>query len=176
MTSGDGERERNFEGAGAALEFAIWGLSDQVRTIERTDAKSERAMTLAVAIFALFSGALTFQLDSPGRLATVVASVAAIAVAGCFVLAVWLFFRSYAAINWHLGPESERLLEISGEHAESRVRQWLAEQILASVAHNETSLKDKTVWSTRLFRAVLLEAAFAGAGVVALLLIASAAN
>lgn len=175
MTGDEGGRERNFEGAGAALEFALWGLSDQVRTIERTDAKTELAMTLAVAIFALFSGALTFQLDSPGRLATVVASVAAIAVAGCFVLAVWLLFQSYRAVNWYLGPESERLLEISGEHAEPRVRQWLAEQILASVAHNETSLKDKTVWSTRLFRTVFLEAVLAGAGVAAVL-IASAAN
>lgn len=137
MTTDDVGGEREFEGAGAALEFAIWGLSDQVRTIERTDAKSERAMTLAVAIFALFSGALTFQLDSPGRLATVVASVAAISVAGCFVLAVWLFFRSYAAINWHLGPESERLLEVSSEHAEPRVRLWLAEQILASRAQRD---------------------------------------
>lgn len=165
MTTEGTDGKQGFNGAGAALEHAVWSLSDQVRTIERTDGKSERAITLAVAILALFSGALTFQLEDAGRAGTIVALGAATVVAGCFVAAVWFFFRSYAAVNWHLGPETERLLHVSSEHAEPRVRQWLAEQILAPVEANALSLEVKTTRSTRLFRAVMLEAIAAGIGV-----------
>ena len=47
MTTGAADGEQGFDGAGAALEHAVWSLSDQVRTIERTDGKSERAITIA---------------------------------------------------------------------------------------------------------------------------------
>lgn len=174
MTTDGGERERNFEGAGAALEFAIWSLDEQLLAIRTTDAKSERAITLAVAILALFSTALTFRMGGAGSAGAAMAIVAAVAVALSFVLAVWLFFRSYSWVNWYLGPDSERLLDVSSRHAEAASRQWLAEQVLASVEHNAAQLRAKTAWSTRLFRAVLLEAALAGLGVAAVA-IASAA-
>ena len=156
-----------FEGASAALEFAVWSLSDQVRTIETTDGKSERALTLAVAVIGLFSGALTFQLDEAGRAEAVVGLIAAPLVVVCFVAATWLFFRSYAMTNWYLGPQSENLLSIAAEHTQPRVRQWLAEQIFASVQLNADQIEAKTVRSTRLFRAVLAETIFASGGVSA---------
>ena len=167
MTNDEPGHEPGFDGAAAAQEFAVWSLDEQLRAIRTTDAKSERAITLAVAILALFSGALTFQLDGAGRAGTLTALVAASGVAGCFVAAVWLFFRSYAAVNWYLGPESDRLLAVSSDYAEPQVRQWLAEQILAAVEHNAIRLQTKTARSTWLFRAVLLEAGAAGAGVIA---------
>ena len=175
MAGDEGGRERNFEGAGAALEFALWSLDEQMLAIRTTDAKSEHAITLAVAILALFSTALTFRIDGAGSAEAAAAIVAAVVVAGCFVLAVWLFFRSYSWVNWYLGPDSERLLDVSSRHAEAASRQWLAEQILASVGHNAAQLRAKTAWSTRLFRAVLLEAVLAGAGVVVLLVASAAA-
>ena len=63
MPGDEPEPAMKYEGAAAALEFAMWSLDDQIRTIERTDGKSERAITLGITVVALFSGALTFQLD-----------------------------------------------------------------------------------------------------------------
>ena len=164
-----------YEGAAAALEFAMWSLDEQLRAIQTTDAKSERAITLGVAIVALFSGALTFQLGDSDRAATIVALCAAVLVAGCFIAAVWLFFRSYAAVNWYLGPASERLLAVSGDHGDLRTRQWLAEEIFATVERNAEGLDTKTTRSTWLFRAVLMEAGIAGAGIVAIAIFAAGA-
>ena len=174
MATDDPESAPELEGAGVALEFAIWGLDDQIRTIERTDGKSERAITLGVAIVVLFSGALTFQLDGAGRAATVVALCAAIVVASGFMAAVRLFFRSYEATNWYLGPVGERLLAVSGSQGDLRARQWLAEEIFAAIERNAEGLKAKTDRSTWLFRAVLLEAAGAGVGVVGAAIAAAA--
>lgn len=175
MPGAEPEPATKYEGAAAALEFATWGLDDQIRTIERTDGKSERAITLGIAIVALFSGALTFQLDGSGRAAAIVALGASIVVAGCFIAAVWLFFRSYAAVNWALGPDSGRLLAISSDQEDLRVRQWLAEQILAAVDNNAGGLQAKTNWSTWLFRAVLLEAVAASGGVIGIAIAAATA-
>ena len=174
MTSRTEEQAPRYEGATAALEFAIWSLDDQIRTMERTDGKSERAITLGVAIIALFSGALTFQLADADRSATIVALCSMPLVAGCFIAAVWLFFRSYAAVNWYLGPDGARLLAVSDEHGDSRTRQWLAEEIFAAIERNAEDLKRKTDQSTWVFRAVLLEAASAGIGVVAIAIAAAA--
>ena len=174
MTTGEAEQGRGFEGASAALEFAIWSLDEQMRAIQTTDAKSERAITLGVAIVALFSGALTFQLGGSDRAAAIMALGAAAMVAACFVAAVWLFFRSYAAVNWYLGPASERLLAVSGDHGDLRTRQWLAEEIFATVERNAEGLDTKTTRSTWLFRVVLMEAGIAGAGVAAIAISAAA--
>ena len=46
----DGDAQ--FSGASAALDFAVWSLTDQMRAIETTDAKSERALTVAMAVIA----------------------------------------------------------------------------------------------------------------------------
>ena len=175
MASDEPQPASDYEGAGAALEFAMWSLDEQLRAIQTTDGKSERAITLGVAIVTLFSGALTFQLGDAGRGVTMLALGTAVLVVGCFVAAVWLFFRSYAAVNWYLGPDSEELLAVSGEHGDLRSRQWLAEQLLSAVGHNAAGLQTKTIWSTWLFRAVLLEAVLAGGGVAALAIL-SAAN
>ena len=175
MASDEPQPALEYEGAATALEFAIWSLDDQIRTIERTDGKSERAITLGIAVVALFSGALTFQLDGSGRAGAMVALSASLVVAGCFIAAVWLFFRSYAAVNWALGPTSRRLLAISSDQEDLRVRQWLAEQIFAAVDSNASGLQAKTNWSTWLFRAVLLEAVAAGGGAIGIAIATAAA-
>ena len=175
MTTNDSLQQLEYEGAGVALEFALWSLDDQIRAVERIEGKSERAITLGVAIVALFSGALTFQLDVLTSAEAVVGLVAAGLVAACFIAAVWLFFRSYAAVNWFLGPESEGLLSVAGEHSEPRTRQWLSEQILASVEQNTSRLQTKAELATWLFRVVLLEAVAAGAGVATIAILVAAA-
>ena len=175
MADNEPQPALDYEGAGPALEFALWSLGDQIQTIERTDGKSERAITLGITIVALFSGALTFQLDGSGRAGAIVALSASIVVAGCFIAAVWLFFRSYAVVDSYLGPDGRRLLGVSREHEDRRTRQWLAEQIFAAVDSNASGLQAKTNWSTWLFRAVLLEAVAAGGGVIAIAIAAAAA-
>ena len=174
MADNEPQPALEYEGAGPALEFATWSLDDQIRTIQTTDAKSERAITLGVTIVALFSGALTFQLGAAGRAEAIIVLGAAMTVAGCFIAAVWLFFRSYAVVDWYLGPDSKRLLSVSREHEDRRTRQWLAEQILAAVDGNASGLQDKTRRSTWLFRAVLMEAIAAGTGVVGIAIAAAA--
>ena len=168
MTTDEVVQHSEYGGAGAALEFALWSLSEQLQTIKDIDAKSERAITLGAAIVALFSGALTFQLSAADRLATITALSSAALVAGTFVVAVWFFFRSYAALNLHLGPTAGRLLAVSGEQGDSRTRQWLAEEILESVEHNANGVQEKAAGSAWLFRAVLFEAGAAGAGAAAI--------
>ncbi|MYE32340.1 MAG: hypothetical protein F4X80_06785 [Chloroflexi bacterium] len=156
-----------YGGAAAALEFARWSLDEQLRAIKDIDAKSERAITLAVAIVALFSGVLTFQLDTSDRTVTITAVSSAVLVAFPFTVAVWLFFRAYSAVNLYLGPVGKRLLGISGEQTDARTRQWLAEQILDSVEQNALGVQQKAARSAMLFRAVLLEAGVAGGGAAA---------
>ena len=131
-------------------------------------------MTLGVAIVALFSGALTIQFDGTDGLVTTIAVGAAVIVACCFIAAIWLFFRSYAAVNWYLGPASDRLLAVSGGERDPRTRQWLAEQILASVEQNAGRLQRKTDQATWLFRLVLFEAVAAGVGVTTTALLTAA--
>ena len=167
MTTDEVDQILQYEGAGAALEFAVWSLTEQLQTIKDIDAKSERAITLGAAIVALFSGALTFQLSAADRLVTITALSSAVLVASAFILAVWLFFRSYAAPNLYLGPAGGRLLAVSGEEADARTRQWLAEQILDSVEHNAAGVQEKAARSAWLFRAVLCEAGVAAAGAAA---------
>lgn len=156
-----------YAGSAAALEFALWSLDEQLRAIKDIDAKSERAITLAVAIVALFSGVLTFQLDTSDRTVTVTAVSSTVLVALPFTIAVWLFFRAYAAVNLYLGPVGKGVLGISGEQTDARTRQWLAEQILDSVEQNALGVQQKAARSAMLFRAVLLEAGVAGGGAAA---------
>ena len=167
MTTNDSLQQLEYGGAGVALEFALWSLNEQLQTIKEIDAKSERAITLGVAIVAVFSGALTFQLGSADGVVTILAVGSAVLVAIPFMVAVWLFFRAYAALNLYLGPAGGRLLAVAGEQGDSRTRQWLAEQILDSVEHNASGVQTKAARSAQLFRAVLIEAGVAGAGVAA---------
>ncbi len=164
MTTDDGSQILQYGGAGAALEFALWSLDEQLQTIKTLDAKAERALTLAVAILALFSGASTLQWgDATDQLRF--AAIAG-AVIGFFVLAVVLFFRCQEAANLHLGPDGRRLLAVSTEHRELRVRQWLAEHIYRSIESNRRLIYAKNRSYRLLAYAVVGEAAVASVAVV----------
>ena len=153
-----------YEGAGVALEFALWSLDEQLQTIKEMDAKAERALTLAVAILALFSGAITFQWgEATDQLR--LAAVSAIVI-GTFLLAVVLFFRSQEASNLHLGPDGRRLLAISVEQSEVRVRQWLAEHVYRSIEGNRELVHQKNRRYRHLAYAVIAEAVVASVAVV----------
>ena len=169
MTGGEGGRERNFEGAGAALEFALWGLGQQQQALRGFDAKSERALTLGVAILAIFSAASTFFLGADtfgvsNRLPWLVASAALFL---SFFAVAGLFFHSQAAISMHLGPDGEHLLAISAEHTDLRTRQWLAESIYQSMENNEGVIATRSRRYKRLAFAVLVEALAAGVAIAA---------
>lgn len=164
MTTNDSVQQLEYGGAGAALEFALWSLDEQLQTIKEIDAKAERALTLAVAILALFSGAITFQWGEATdqlRLAAVGA-----AVIGTFLLAVVLFFRSQEASNLHLGPDGDRLLAISVEQSEVRVKQWLAEHVYRSIEGNRELVHSKNRRYRHLAYAVIAEAVVASIAVV----------
>ena len=153
-----------YGGAGVALEFALWSLDEQLQTIKEIDAKAERALTLAVAILALFSGAITFQWgEATDQL--LLAAVSAVVI-GTFLLAVVLFFRSQEASNLHLGPDGRRLLEISVEQSEVRVRQWLAEHVYRSIEGNRELVHHKNRRYRHLAYAVIAEAVVASVAVV----------
>ena len=81
----------------------MWSLDEQLQTIKDIDARAERALTLAVAILALFSGASTFQWGGLGERWWLLAPAAV--VIGVFLTAVLLFFRCQEAANLHLGPD-----------------------------------------------------------------------
>jgi len=176
MTSDDGGRGPNFEGAGAALEFARWGLVQQQQALRGFDAKSERALTLAVAILAIFSAASTFFLGADtffrgadtfgvsNRLPWLIASGALLL---SFFAVAGLFFHSQAAISMHLGPDGEHLLEISAAHTDLRTRQWLAENIYQSIENNEGAIATRSRRYKRLAFAVLVEALAAGVAIAA---------
>lgn len=164
MTTNARQQQSEYGGAGAALEFALWSLNEQLQTIKEIDAKSERALTLAVAILALFSGAVTLQWGEATdqlRLATV-----AVVVIGTFLLAVVLFFRSQEASNLHLGPDGGRLLAISVEQSEDRVRQWVAEHLYRSIEGNRDLVHTKNRRYRHLAYAVITEAVVASVAVV----------
>jgi hypothetical protein len=99
VTTDERAQHSEYEGAAAALEFALWSLDEQLETIKEIDAKSERAITLGIAILAVFPGTLTFQLGSADGVVTIAALTSAVLVAIPFLVAVWLFFHAYAALN-----------------------------------------------------------------------------
>lgn len=163
MATNDSQ-QTEYAGAAAALEFALWSLDEQLRTIKDIDAKAERALTLAVAILALFSGASTFGWgDATDQLR--LAAIAAVVIA-FFVLAVMLFFRCQEAANLHLGPDGRGLLALSTEHGELRVRQWLAEHIYRSIESNRSLIYTKNRRYLHLAYAVMGEAIVASVAVV----------
>ena len=167
MTTDGGGGDREFEGAGAALEFAIWSLDQQQQALRDFDAKSERALTLAVAILAIFSAASTFFLGADGfaasnRLPWLAASAALFLI---FFAVAGLFFRSQAALGMYLGPDGEHLLAISAEHTDLRTRQWLAENVYRSIEHNESVIATRSRRYKMLAFAVLAEALAAGAAI-----------
>ena len=164
MATDGGGDEREFEGAGAALEFAIWGLDEQMLAIRTTDAKSERAITLAVAILAISAAASTFlEADTPDVSNRIMWVLAFGTLILTFLAITWLSFRSQAALSMHLGPDGEHLLAISAEHTDRRTRQWLAEDVYRSIEHNESVFATKSKRYKRLAIAVLVEAIAAGA-------------
>ena len=169
MTTDDGGGERNFGGAGAALEFAIWSLDQQQQALRDFDAKSERALTLAVAILAISAAASTFFLgaDAPGVSNRIMWLLASGILLLSFLAIIWLSFRSQTALSMHLGPEGEHLLAISAEHTDPRTRQWLAEDIYRSIEYNESVIATKSKRYKRLALAVMLEAIVAGAAIAA---------
>ncbi len=164
MATDDSEQHLEYEGAGAALEFALWSLDEQLQTIKNIDAKAERALTLAVAVLALFSGASTFQLSGGSNQWWLVAAAAV--VIGIFLIAVLLFFRCQEFANLYLGPDGARLLRVSADNAELRARQWMAESIFWSVEANAERIETKDRRYKRLAAAVIAEAIAASVTVV----------
>lgn len=163
MTNND-STHIEYGGGGAALEFALWSLDEQLQAIKDIDAKAERALTLAVAILALFSGASTLGWGAATdqlRLAAIAAVVIAF-----FVVAVVLFFRCQEAANLHLGPDGRRLLAVSTEHGELRVRQWLAEHVYRSIESNRRLIYTKNRHYLYLAYAVMGEAIVASVAIV----------
>ena len=164
MASDEPQPALEYEGAGAALEFAMWGLDEQLQTIKDIDAKAERALTLAVAILALFSGASTFQwggVSEPWWLVAAAGVVLAI-----FLVAVASFFRCQEAANLYLGPDGARLLGVSADQPGPRTRQWMAEVIFRAVAANSQWVDTKDRRYKRLAAAVISEAIAASTTVV----------
>ena len=164
MPGDEPEPAMKYEGAAAALEFAMWSLDEQLQTIKDIDARAERALTLAVAILALFSGASTFQWGGLGERWWLLAPAAV--VIGVFLTAVLLFFRCQEAANLHLGPDSRRLLALSADRGEGPVRQWLAEHIYHSVGLNAELMLTKNKRYKHLAYAVMAEAISASVAVV----------
>ena len=168
-TDDGGGGERKFEGAGAALEFAIWSLDQQQQALRDFDAKSERALTLAVAILAISAAASTFFLGADAIAASnrIMWLLASLALLLIFLAITWFSFHSQTALSMHLGPEGEHLLAISAEYTDLRTRQWLAEDIYRSINHNESVIATKSKRYKRLALAVLLEAIVAVAAIAA---------
>ena len=164
MTTDDVPQHSEYGGAGAALEFALWSLNEQLQTIKDIDAKAERALTLAVAILALFSGASTFQLSGGSHQSWLVAAAAL--VVGIFLVAVVLFFRCQDFANLYLGPDGPRLLRVSADNADLRARQWMAEGIFWSVEANVERIETKDRRYRRLAAAVIAEAVSATVAIV----------
>ena len=164
MTTDDVVQHSEYGGAGAALEFALWSLDEQLQTIKDIDAKAERALTLAVAILALFSGASTFQLSGENNPWWLV--VGAAVVIGIFLIAVLLFFRCQEFANLYLGPDGSRLLRVSADNAEPRAKQWMAESIFWSVEANVERIEMKDRRYRRLAAAVIAEAVSATVAIV----------
>ena len=164
MTTGEAGGEPRFEGASAALEFAIWSLDEQLRTIKDIDAKAERALTLAVAILALFSGASTFQWGGLSDQWWLIA--AAGVVISIFLIAVLFFFRCQEYANLYLGPDGARLLRVSADQGDLRTKQWMAETIFRSIEANTERILTKNARYKRLTAAVIAEAIAASATVV----------
>ena len=142
----------------------MWSLDEQLRTIKDIDAKAERALTLAVAILALFSGASTLQwsgLSEPWWLVAAAAVVLTV-----FLLAVVLFFRCQEAANLYLGPDGARLLGVSAHQPDPRTRQWMAEVVFRGVAANTQWVDTKDRRYKRLAAAVIAEAIAASIAVL----------
>lgn len=164
MTTDASEQHLEYGGGGAALEFALWSLDEQLQTIKDVDAKAERALTLAVAILALFSGVSTLGLgDATDQVR--IAAIAAVVIA-FFVVAVVLFFRCQEAADLHLGPDGRRLLAVSAEHRELRVRQWLAEHVFRSIEANRSIIQRKNRRYLHLAYTVMSEAIVASIAAV----------
>ena len=156
-----------FAGARTAYEFALWSLSDQVTSIHATDAKSERAFTLAVALAGLTAAVVTFELRGGDQSAYMVAAAFAVALLLTFLASAWCFFRAYSHAEWRLGPTSDYLLGLAAAQPRARFEHWLAEKIMDDVEANAPLLALKTMWSTRLFRVVVLETVLAGSAMLA---------
>ncbi len=153
-----------YEGSDLALEFAMWSLDEQLRTIKDIDAKAERALTLAVAILALFSGASTFQWEGVSERWWLVAAAGVVLV--IFLVAVVFFFRCQEAANLYLGPDGARLLRVSADQPAPRTRQWVAEVIFRAVAANSHWVDTKDRRYKRLAAVVIAEAIAASITVV----------
>lgn len=169
MISDEGGRERNFKGAGAALEFALWSLDQQQQALRGFDGKSERALTLAVAILAVYAAASTIF---PGADMSAVSNrpqwlIVSLVLIVIFPIVIFLFFHSQAALSIHLGPDGEYLLAISAENTDLRTRQWLAENIYQSIDHNEGVIATRSRRYKWLAYAVLAEALTASVAIAA---------
>ena len=68
----------------------------------------------------------------------------------------------------HLGPDGRRLLELSVEHPELLVKQWLAEHVYRSVGRNAELMHTKNRRYKHLAYAVMAEAIAASIAVVAI--------
>ncbi len=168
MTSDEGGRERNFKGAGAALEFALWSLDQQQQTFRGFDGKSERALTLAVAILAVYAAAST---TFPGADMSAVSNrplwlIVSLVLFVIFFAIAGIFFHSQAALCIHLGPGGEYLLAISAKNTDLRTRQWLAENIYQSIDHNEGVIATRGRRYKWLAYALLAEAIVAGVAIL----------
>ena len=142
MVDGEPQPASEYEGASAALEFALWRLDEQLQAIKSIDAKSERAVTIAAALLALLAGAGTFQLSSSGERHIWLAVIVALS-SFFIILVVGFFFRTQETTNLHLGPDGEELLEVAAAHPEARVRQWLAENVFVAIEYNERQIEAK---------------------------------
>ena len=145
MTTGSAEDQA----PQAAYDMALWQLTEQMRSIEALDTKAGGALTAALAFAGLFGAGVTLAIDTEQQASLVVAVLVGVLVLGSFVFTVFAFRRAVESISWMHGPLAEHLIEVAGQHGETRVRLWLAERLVASYLQNDDALERKATWFSR---------------------------
>lgn len=130
----------------AAYDMALWQLTEQMRSIEALDTKAGGALTASLAFAGLFGAGATLAIDAEQRASLVAAVVVGALVLVSFVFTIFAFRRAVESISWMHGPLAANLIEVAGQHDETRVRLWLAERLVDSYLQNDAALERKARW------------------------------
>ena len=150
----------------AAYDMALWQLTEQTNSNRSFDTKAGAVLTVTAAFTGLFGASATGAVEvEAARWVAVVFGGLVLAVFGWTAFA---FYKTVGPRHWARGPDARRLIEVAGEHEESRVRLWLADVLADSFIENEDALQEKARWFRRALYGAIAQCGATTAGLLAI--------
>ncbi len=162
--------ERGGSASRELFEFAQMRLVEQFRANEALDQKAERVLGAGLGLAGLLIALVTLTLQGGSEATALAAVLTSVPVLAAFASVAVLFYLGYRRSEWQIGPQSERLLELTREDNSDEVRAWLATWLVRSYDSNQVAFEGKAGYFRRSLAALTAEAAlfFGSAAVVAI--------